>query len=175
MSNRVKVEIKLPVVETLEQANVMLAEIAERQRNIDLINAGLNEKIDGLKKQAEGECSPLVQQIEEREQALARFAEAHKDSLFKKPKSRELSFGELGFRSSTSTVLLNRQWNWGKVAEALKKKRLGQYIRTTTKHEVDKEAVRVLSDKRLESVGLKVKQEDAFFYELKEETVGAEA
>lgn len=173
MSNRVKVEIKLPVVETLEQANVMLAEIAERQRSIDLINAGLNEKIDGLKKQAEAECSPLVQEVEEREQALARFAEAHKDSLFKKPKSRELSFGELGFRSSTSTVLLNRQWTWAKVLETLKQKRLGKFIRT--KHEVDKEGVRVLSDKRLEGVGLKVKSEDTFFYEIKEETVGDEA
>lgn len=173
MSNRKNVEIKLPVVETLEQANVILAEIAERQRNLDLINAGLNEKIDGLKKQAEAECSTLVQEVEEREQALARFAEANKETLFKKPKSRELSFGELGFRSSTSTVLLNRQWDWELVLAELKKKRLGQFIRT--KHEVDKEGVRALSEKRLASVGLKLKQKDTFFYEVKEETVGAEA
>lgn len=173
MSSRKKVEIKVPVVETLEQANVMLAEIAERQRGIDLIKAGLNEKIDGLKTQAEAECAPLLQEMEEREQALARFAEAHKESLFNKPKSRELSFGELGFRSSTSTVLLNRKWNWGMVVEALKQKRLGKYIRT--KQEVDKEAVRALSEKKLAAVGLKVKEVDAFFYEVKEEVVGAEA
>lgn len=173
MSNRKKVEVKIPVVETLEQANVILAEIAESQREIDLINTGLNEKIDDMKKKAEAECAPLAGAIEEREQALARFAEANKDTLFKKPKSRVLSFGELGFRSSTSTVLLNRQWNWGKVLEVLKQKRLGKYIRT--KQEVDKEAVRALSERRLAGVGLKVKQEDSFFYEVKEETVGAEA
>lgn len=173
MGKRKRVAVNLLVVETLEEANVILAEIAEHQRSIDLINAGLNEKIDGLKQKAEAECAPLVQEKEDREQALARFAEGHKDSLFKKPKSRELSFGELGFRSSTSTVLLNRQWTWDKVLETLKQKRLGQFIRT--KHEVDKEGVRALSDKRLESVGLKVKSEDTFFYEIKEETVGGEA
>lgn len=174
MSKRVKIAIKLPTVETLEEANVMLAEIAERQRVISLINAGMNEKIDGLKKQAEAECSPLFQQVEEREQALARFAACHKESLFTKPKSRELSFGELGFRSATSTVLLNRKWNWGMVVNALKTCRLGKYVRTTIKYEVDKEAVRELPEEKLAGLGLKVKQEDTFFYALKEETVGGE-
>lgn len=51
MHKRVKVVIKQPVVETLGQANIMLAENAEPQRRIDLINARQKGKMDCLKKE----------------------------------------------------------------------------------------------------------------------------
>ena len=172
MASRVKVAISLPTVNTLEEADVMLSEIAARKRNIELIKAGLNEGVDALKVKAAAEIAPLSQEVEVLEQALARFGEANKDTLFAKLKSRALAFGEIGFRASTKAVLLNRKWTWERVLGALKEKALG-CIRT--KEEVDKEALRGLKPEDLEAVGVKLQKDDGFYYELKEETVGADA
>ena len=101
MSKRVKVAINLPTVNTLEEADVMLSEIAARKRNIELIKAGLNESVDALKVKALG-CIRI-------------------------------------------------------------------------KEEVDKDALRGLKPEDLETVGVKLQKDDGFYYELKEETVGAEA
>lgn len=171
-SKRVKVAICLPTVNTLEEADVMLSEIAARKRSIDLIKAGLNESVDALKVKAAAEIAPLAQEIEVLEQALARFGEASKTEIFGKVKSRELAFGEIGFRASTKAVLLNRKWTWERVLKALKEKALGC---VRTKEEVDKDALRGLKPEDLETVGVKLQKDDGFYYELKEETVGAES
>ena len=173
MSNRrVKVAITLPTVNTLEEADVMLSEIAARKRSIELIKAGLNESVDALKVKAAAEIAPLSQEVEVLEQALARFGEANRESLFAKVKSRALAFGEIGFRASTKVALLNRKWTWERVLNALEEKTLG-CIRV--KKEVDKEALRGLNPEDLEAVGVKLQKENGFYYELKEENVGAEA
>jgi phage host-nuclease inhibitor protein Gam len=171
MGKRVKVAVSLPTVNTLEEADVLLSEIAARKRSIELIKAGLNESVDALKVKAAAETAPLAQEVEVLEQALARFAEANKEEFFGKAKSRELAFGELGFRASTKAVLLNRKWTWERVLVALKEKALG-CIRS--KEEVDKDALRGLKPEDLETVGVKLQKDDGFYYELKEESVGAE-
>lgn len=172
MAKRVKVAITVPTVNTLEEADVMLSEIAARKRNIDLIKAGLNESVDALKVKAAAEIAPISLEVEALEQALARFGEANKDTLFAKVKSRALAFGEIGFRASTKAVLLNRKWTWERVLAALKEKALG-CIRV--KEEVDKDALRGLKPEDMEAVGVKLQKDDGFYYELKEETVGGEA
>lgn len=172
MAKRVAVVLNLPTVNTLEEADVMLSEIAARKRNVELIKSGLNESIDALKVKAAAESAPLLQEVEVMEQVLARFAEANKETLFAKIKSRALSFGEIGFRASTKAVLLNRKWTWERVLNALKEKALGC---VRTKEEVDKDALRGLKPEELESVGVKLQKDDGFYYELKEETVGGEA
>ena len=171
-AKRVKVAITLPTVNSLEEADVMLSEIATRKRSLELIKAGLNESVDALKVKAAAEIAPLSQEVEVLEQALARFVEANKDTLFAKTKSRALTFGEIGFRTSTKAALLNRKWTWERVLAALKDKALG-CIRT--KEEVDKDALRALKPEDLEAVGVKLHKDDGFYYELKEETVGADA
>jgi phage host-nuclease inhibitor protein Gam len=172
MAKRVKVAVSLPTVSTLEEADAILADIAARKRNIELIKAGLNEGVDALKVKAAAEIAPLSQEVEALEQALARFGEANKDTLFAKIKSRALAFGEIGFRASTKAVLLNRKWTWERVLKALKESALGC---VRTKEEVDKDALRGLKPEELETVGVKLQKDDGFYYELKEETVGSEA
>jgi len=173
MAKRVKVEISVPTVTTLEEADVLLSEIAARKRSLDLIKASMNESIDTLKVKAAAEGEELLREIEAREQALVRFAEGNKETLFGKLKSRVLSFGEIGFRASTKAVLLNRKWSWERVLDALKETGALRFIRT--KEEVDKEALRALKPEDLEAVGVKLQKDDGFYYELKEEAVGGEA
>jgi phage host-nuclease inhibitor protein Gam len=172
MAKRVKVAVGLPTVNTLEEADAILAEIAARKRNIVLIKAGLEESVDALKKKAAAEIEPLVLEVKVLEQIIGRFAVAHRETLFAKVKSRMLFFGEIGFRASTKAALLNRTWTWERVLKALKESALGC---VRTKEEVDKDALRGLKPEEMESVGVKLQKDDGFYYELKEETVGSEA
>jgi len=172
MAKRVKVMISVPAVNTLEEADAILADIAARKRNIELIKAGLNEGVDALKVKAAAEIAPLSQEVEVLEQALVRFGETNKDTLFAKIKSRALAFGEIGFRASTRAVLLSRKWTWERVLKALKEGGMGC---VRTKEEVDKDALRGLKPEEMEAVGVKLQKDDGFYYELKEETVGGEA
>lgn len=167
MAKRVKIAVNVPQVNTLEEADAILAQLAGHRRSVALINAGLNESIDGLKLKAAAECTPLEEEMERLEQALALFGERHKDTFFSKERSRALRFGTIGFRASTKAALLNRQWSWERVLKALKEKAFSGCIRV--KEEVDKDALRALKPQELEAVGVKLKQDDGFYYELQEE------
>ena len=102
---------------------------------------------------------------EAREQALMQFALARREELFKGRKSRELTFGTIGFRVSSSLRTIKKM-TWERVLGVLKERGMTNCIRI--KEEVDKEALRTLGPNTLADVGCKLVQEDGFFYELNE-------
>ena len=140
MTKRVKPVLNIPTVSTVEEADATLAEIAAR-------------------------CEPLKKDIVAREQALVQFALARREELFKNRKSRELTFGTIGFRVSSSLRTIKKM-TWERVLGVLKERGMTNCIRI--KEEVDKEALRTLGPNTLADVGCKLTQEDAFFYELNE-------
>lgn len=95
------------------------------------------------------------------------WAEANREQFAKK-KSLELTHGKIGFRTGNRALhLLSRKWNWKKVLEALQNSRFSRvFVRTVL--EVDKETIladRAVTAAELETVGVKVVQEDSFFVE----------
>ena len=160
---RIKPVAAAPLIKTLKEADAVLAQIAALRRNIALIETGLNDDIDALKGKAAAEAEPHKQEIAALEQSLARFAEYNKPELFAKRKSCDLTFGSLGFRSSSKIKLLSKM-TWERVLQALRDTGLRQCIRT--KEEPDKEALKALSPEHLRELGCKVVQEDTFFYEI---------
>lgn len=165
MTKRIKPMPVVPIINTVEEADATLAEIASRKRQISLFEISLKEEVDRLKAECSAQCAPLKQDIEVREQALVQFALAKKEELFKGKKSRDLTFGTIGFRLSSS-LKTARKMTWDRVLGILKDRGLTQCIRT--KEEVDKEALRTMSADALAEVGCKLIQEDTFYYELNE-------
>ena len=165
MTKRVKPVLNIPVVNTVEDADAILAEIAARKRQISLHEIALREDVDKLKTECAARCEPLKKDIEAREQALMQFALARREELFKGRKSRELTFGTIGFRVSSSLRTIKKM-TWERVLGVLKERGMTNCIRI--KEEVDKEALRTLGPNTLADVGCKLVQEDGFFYELNE-------
>ena len=165
MTKRVKPVLNIPTVSTVEEADATLAEIAARKRQISLHEIALKEDVDKLKADCAARCEPLNKDIEAREQALVQFALARREELFKNRKSRELTFGTIGFRVSSSLRTIKKM-TWERVLGVLKERGMTHCIRI--KEEVDKEALRTLGPNTLADVGCKLTQEDAFFYELNE-------
>ena len=165
MTKRVKPVPSIPTVSTIEEADATLAEIAARKRQISLQEISLKEDVDRLKAACAARCEPLKRDIEAREQALVQFALARREEIFRNRKSRELTFGTIGFRVSSSLKTIKKM-TWERVLGVLKERGMTNCSRI--REEVDKEALRTLGPNTLADVGCKLTQEDAFFYELNE-------
>lgn len=162
MAKRVKPVLQVPVINSVEEADSVLAEIAAHRRKIELYEIGLRESVDALKTECTDKCDAHKQAITTREQALMQFALARRDDIFKGRKSVSLTFGNFGFRAS-STLKTLRKFTWERVLNLVKDRGLAC---VRTKEEVDKEALRALDADTLTSVGCKLVEEDAFYYEL---------
>lgn len=162
MARRVKPVLQIPVINSVEEADAVLAEIAAHRRKIELYEIGLRESVDALKTECTDKCEGHKQAITTREQALMQFAIARREDVFKGKKSVALTFGSFGFRSS-STLKTLRKFTWERVLNLVKDRELAC---VRTKEEVDKEALRALDADTLATVGCKLVEEDGFFYEL---------
>lgn len=172
---RFKPSVTIIKINSLEEADSTLAQIAECRRHLGLIQNGLNEDIDKLKLQAEGSAEPIRQELAMLERGLASFAADNKADLFKQRKSITLSFGTLGFRQTSKLKPLPKS-TFNKILSALQERGLKQYIRT--KLEVDREALKEAPPETIMEVGAYIEVSDDFFYATDEHSlspVGGEA
>ena len=168
MAKREKPKVVMAPIRDLSEADEALAEIAEIDRAIEAANHQLNEDIDSLKKETQAEIEPILQRKEILGAGLANFAELNKGDLFKDRKSRELGFGVIGFRKSTSLALLRKLCStWKEVLGKLREYGFRDAIRV--KEEPDKEAMSEWPKERLELVGVQRVEKDEFFYEISQE------
>lgn len=165
MTKRVKPALNIPTVANLEEADVTLARIAAKKRELELLDLGLKESVDDLKLKCAADSEPIKQEIEVLEQSLIRFGESKKGELFLKKRSVDLNFGIIGFRASSAPKPM-RKTTWEQVLGFLQSAKMINCIRT--RHEVDKEALRQLPPEKLAEVGCQMVHSDTFYYEVKE-------
>jgi phage host-nuclease inhibitor protein Gam len=159
----------IETIADLKQAEQALAELAGLDRDLKAIESGLNEGVDQLKVEAKSKAEPLAARRKELETGLATFAQMNKAELFTKPKSRELTFGTIGFRKTTK-LLTQPKLTLAMVLEKIKAYGFTEAVRC--KENVDKDAMRDWPDERLALVGVKRQSGDEFFIELKTEEIG---
>lgn len=152
-------------VKDLTEANTVLAEIGALKRQIEQINAGLADDVDRLKADAEAKTAPLAARMSCLENGLLAFAEYNKDELFAGRRSRELTFGTLGYRRS-SEIAAQPKHTMAMVLGKLEELGFEEAIRINKS--VNKDTMRTWPDERLELVGARRVEKDSFWYELKE-------
>lgn len=160
------------VVADRAQCEGALAEIAAIDRKISGIESEMQENIDNAKAKASQQVNPLQARRRELADAIAVYAKLNRQELFAKAKSLDLGFGIIGFRASTR-ILQIRGITVEMTLEKLHQYNLADGIRI--KEEINKDAAMGWPDERLELVGLKRQQLDAFFIEIKKEAVPQEA
>lgn len=146
-------------LQSWEDVDAALREVGEITRELQLKEAALNESVDKLKEEAKADSASQVARKKELELAMKEFCEANRVE-FTKVKTRKLTFGSVGFRLSTK-IMIKRI---AETLQALKDLKLVGCIRI--KEEVDKEAMKNLTDETLAEVGASRKTENAFGYEL---------
>lgn len=96
--------IEAPSLKTWEDVNDALRQIAEAQIAIGDIESDMQKQIIGAQKVAEEQTKPYRDSVSRLEREIKAFVTDHRDELGK-GKSRTLTFGEVGFRLSTSITL----------------------------------------------------------------------
>lgn len=145
-----------PVFQSWEEVNQAMGDLIEIDQHVFQIEATMNNHINVLKKEAELKANPLLARKAELEANIQAFTEHHIDE-FKDSKTKSLTFGEVGFRRTTSIVTRNVK----AIIEALKQNRMLDCIKTA--ESIDKDKLGQYDDEALLKVGAKRKAEDRFF------------
>ncbi|MBU1096872.1 MAG: host-nuclease inhibitor Gam family protein [Bacteroidetes bacterium] len=169
----------MPKINTFDDVNRVLFEIAQQESFIAKKEADMNNKIQKIKDKFDEETKEARASKELLEKELSAFCLLNK-SEFQKNRTKTLLFGKVGFRTTPPKVTqLNRKYTVATTIELLKKIFTGKFLRT--KEEMDKEALLAayacgeLTDDKLAAVGLKVDQEDQFGYDIDWEKIDTEA
>lgn len=160
---KTRVRLEGPALQTWADVDRSLREIGQESARIEAMEAEFNEAVGQLKEQLTEGAKPVQDNRERLERLVKEFTEEHKAEL--EGKSRELNFGRVGFRLSTSLVVKNVK----AVLSLLKGKRLFACI--STKESVSKDELKKLDEATLAELGVCRKTEDVFWYEVKRDEV----
>lgn len=163
MSRKIKVELE-PIKDP-QAVNNALGELAHIKRQLQAIEAELNNDLDRLRATAEAKAARLINRKESLEMGLAAYGEFNRD-VFAKKRSLELTFGLIGFRRSTQ-IRPRQKTTWDMVLGKLRALAFVEAIRT--KEEPNKEILETWPEERLALVDCTRIEKDVFYYELKTE------
>lgn len=152
------------VIRDADHASEVLSQIAARKRRIEGAWASANIVIDEIKTNTTNSCARDVAELADLEAALTNWAEHNRASILPKgQKSLRLVHGIIGWRASSKLATL-KGFTWPRVLGVLTTMRCREAVRV--KEEVDKEVLATWPEERLATVGVYIKKEDTFFYEL---------
>ncbi|MCG8643323.1 MAG: host-nuclease inhibitor Gam family protein [Desulfobacterales bacterium] len=155
-------------IANLDEAGAVLEKMAELKRLIDAEEMVMNDEIDAIKARTEKNVEALQKDMASFENGLQAFSEQNKTRLFKTSRSIDLTFGQMGFRRATKLATLPKT-TWKRVVELLEETGLNSGVRV--KKSANKDVLAEWPDEKLEKVGVRRKQTDSFWYEIKEEVL----
>lgn len=156
-----RVRMEEPELKTWEDVNQALRLIAEAKNEIAMMEAGMNVQIDTIKMTYEEKINEYKKQIKQQELMIKEFTTDKKDQL--DGKTKDLTFGKVGFRKSTKLQLPKVL---DKVIAALRKNGMQDCI--ISKETVNKDILKQYDEQLILEVGGSLKVEDAFWYETKQ-------
>jgi phage host-nuclease inhibitor protein Gam len=155
-------------VQTREDMETLVGEIAALKRNLRLLAVALDDQIQGARSQYEPQMTAHSQMLEEKT-AQARTWAMSNPGEFGGGRSIECLHGTLGWRTGGPALRTLAGWDWDRVKEALKTKGADGYLRL--KEEVNKQVLiadrEAIGPEKLREIGLRVVQEEMFFVDPK--------
>lgn len=155
--------IEAPSLKSWEDVNDALRQIAEAQIEISEIEGDMQKQIIGAQKAAKEQTRPIRDCVARLEREVKAFVTEHRDELGK-AKSRSLTFGEVGFRLSTSITLPRAKEKLEEIIRRLKSRQMTDCI--VVEEKVSKEALKKYGEDTVNAVGATWKQSDVFGYEV---------
>ena len=152
-----------PSLHSWEDVNDALRQIAEAQIALGEIQSDMQKQILGAQKVAEEQSKPLNDNVANLEREIKSFVTDHRDEMGK-TKSVVLTFGEVGFRLSTSVSLPRAKEKLEEIIRRLKSRQMTDCI--VVEEKVSKEALKKYGEDTVNAVGATWKQSDVFGYEV---------
>ena len=155
--------VEAPSLHSWEDVNDALRQIAEAQIALGEIQCDMQKQILGAQKVAEEQSKPLNDNVAKLEREIKSFVTDHRDEMGK-TKSVVLTFGEVGFRLSTSVSLPRAKEKLEEIIRRLKSRQMTDCI--VVEEKVSKEALKKYGEDTVNAVGATWKQSDVFGYEV---------
>ena len=155
--------VEAPSLHSWEDVNDALRQIAEAQIALGEIQSDMQKQILGAQKVAEEQSKPLNDNVAKLEREIKSFVTDHRDEMGK-TKSMVLTFGEVGFRLSTSVSLPRAKEKLEEIIRRLKSRQMTDCI--VVEEKVSKEALKKYGEDTVNAVGATWKQSDVFSYEV---------
>lgn len=155
--------VEAPSLHSWEDVNDALRQIAEAQIALGEIQSDMQKQILGAQKVAEEQRKPLNDNVAKLEREIKSFVTDHRDEMGK-TKSMVLTFGEVGFRLSTSVSLPRAKEKLEEIIRRLKSRQMTDCI--VVEEKVSKEALKKYGEDTVNAVGATWKQSDVFGYEV---------
>ena len=155
--------VEAPSLHSWEDVNDALRQIAEAQIALGEIQSDMQKQILGAQKVAEEQSKPLNDNVAKLEREIKSFVTDHRDEMGK-TKSMVLTFGEVGFRLSTSVSLPRAKEKVEEIIRRLKSRQMTDCI--VVEEKVSKEALKKYGEDTVNAVGATWKQSDVFGYEV---------
>jgi phage host-nuclease inhibitor protein Gam len=155
--------VEAPSLHSWEDVNDALRQIAEAQIALGEIQSDMQKQILGAQKVAEEQSKPLNDNVAKLEHEIKSFVTDHRDEMGK-TKSMVLTFGEVGFRLSTSVSLPRAKEKLEEIIRRLKSRQMTDCI--VVEEKVSKEALKKYGEDTVNAVGATWKQSDVFGYEV---------
>ena len=155
--------VEAPSLHSWEDVNDALRQIAEAQIALGEIQSDMQKQILGAQKVAEEQSKPLNDNVAKLEREVKSFVTDHRDEMGK-TKSVVLTFGEVGFRLSTSVSLPRAKEKLEEIIRRLKSRQMTDCI--VVEEKVSKEALKKYGEDTVNAVGATWKQSDVFGYEV---------
>lgn len=155
--------VEAPSLHSWEDVNDALRQIAEAQIALGEIQSDMQKQILGAQKVAEEQSKPLNDNVAKLEREIKSFVTDHRDEMGK-TKSVALTFGEVGFRLSTSVSLPRAKEKLEEIIRRLKSRQMTDCI--VVEEKVSKEALKKYGEDTVNAVGATWKQSNVFGYEV---------
>ena len=155
--------VEAPSLHSWEDVNDALRQIAEAQIALGEIQSDMQKQILGAQKVAEEQSKPLNDNVAKLEREIKSFVTDHRDEMGK-TKSMVVTFGEVGFRLSTSVSLPRAKEKLEEIIRRLKSRQMTDCI--VVEEKVSKEALKKYGEDTVNAVGATWKQSDVFGYEV---------
>jgi phage host-nuclease inhibitor protein Gam len=146
-------------VDSWEAVDTALRNVGELEIKIAEINGNANLKINAVKEEAARAIAPFAAQKDHVEKLITLYCEGNK-AAFADRRSKQFTFGEVGYRLVKSVGLPRVKEKLTALIEALKAFGLGDCVKT--EETIDKEAIVELEDASLVKLGLKRVVRDSF-------------
>lgn len=158
--------VRMPEVcdlKSWEDVDLCLAEIGEKQRQIENIEAKMQEQIDAAKLAADDAAAPHRQRITHLATQIKLYADDHAGDMGGK-KTKILTFGQVGYRRSTKITLPKAAAKVAEIIKSLKAKGMTDCV-IAPPEKIDKDMLKKYPVNEITAVGAGLKVDDVFWYE----------
>lgn len=153
-----------PQLKSWEDVDACLKVMSDAENRLSVITAEMNAAIAQAKKEAEERAAQFKETIKQNEGKIKEFTTIRKEDL--KGKSKQLTFGTVGFRQSTKLLLPS---DTAEVILKLRENGMADCI--NVKETINKDTVKSYPEEDILRIGGYLQRSDTFWYETDKDTL----